>query len=121
MRYGRREEIHHIFRADPKSPLKALTLPFLVAVLATLPLLGGVWLALGANLNHASKALGSAPVSHALFLTSVVALEGIFFMYYTAWNLFQTLPAAAIMGAVAFLSGSRALTEVQERRLAGLR
>lgn len=48
-------------------------------------------------------------------------MEGIFFLYYTSWNLFQTLPAAAVVGVVAFVSGSRALSEVQERRLAGLR
>jgi oligosaccharyltransferase complex subunit delta (ribophorin II) len=50
-----------------------------------------------------------------------VALEGIFALYYTRWNLFRALPAAAAAGAVAFLSGSRALSEVQARRLAGLR
>ena len=48
-------------------------------------------------------------------------MEAVFFMYYTSWNLFQTLPAAGAIGTVIFLSGSRALTEVQERRLAGLR
>lgn len=42
-------------------------------------------------------------------------------MYYTSWNLFQTLPAAAVVGLVSFLSGSRALREVQGRRIAGLR
>ncbi len=60
-------------------------------------------------------------MSHILFVGSIVALEGIFFMYYTSWNLFQTLPAALAVGVIAFLSGSRALGEVQERRLAGLR
>ena len=48
-------------------------------------------------------------------------MEGIFFMYYTSWNLFQTLPGAVGIGLITFLSGSRALREVQERRLAGLR
>ena len=42
-------------------------------------------------------------------------------MYYTSWNLFRTLPVLLAIGTVTFLSGSRALTEVQERRLAGLR
>ena len=56
-----------------------------------------------------------------LFYGSILALEAIFFMYYTTWNLFQTLPAAVGVGAITFLSGSRALSEVQERRLAGLR
>lgn len=65
--------------------------------------------------------MGNAPVAHALFFGSILAMEGIFFLYYTSWNLFQTLPAASFVGLVAFLSGSRALSEVQERRLAGLR
>ena len=79
------------------------------------------WLSLGANINHTSKAFGSSPLSHAAFFLSILAMEGIFFMYYTSWNLFQTLPGAAVVGLISFLSGSRALREVQERRLAGLR
>jgi len=50
-----------------------------------------------------------------------VAMEGIFFLYYRNWTLFQTLPAAGVVGLVAFLSGSKALSEVQSRRLAGER
>jgi len=79
------------------------------------------WLFLGANLSHAAKAFSNSPLPHALFFLSILAMEGIFFMYYTSWNLFQTLPGAAGIGLVTFLSGSRALREVQERRLAGLR
>ena len=37
IRYGKRPEIHHIFRADPKSPPVIISLFFTVAVLATLP------------------------------------------------------------------------------------
>jgi oligosaccharyltransferase complex subunit delta (ribophorin II) len=65
--------------------------------------------------------MSDAPLSHALFVGSIIGIEGAFFLYYTVWNLFQTLPVLAALGVVAFLSGSRALTEVQERRLAGLR
>lgn len=79
------------------------------------------WMYLGGNLNHLNKALSDAPVSHALFVGSVVGIEFVFFLYYTVWNLFQTLPVLGVVGLVAILSGSRALTEVQERRLAGLR
>jgi oligosaccharyltransferase complex subunit delta (ribophorin II) len=121
LRYGVDKEIHHIFRADPQSPPKIITLVFAAAVAGALPVLFGVWAALGANASHLGKALSSAPVSHALFYGSILAMEGIFFLYYTSWNLFQTLPAATVVGVVAFLSGSRALSEVQERRLAGLR
>ena len=79
------------------------------------------WLYLGGNLNHFSNAMQDAPVSHATFYGSVICIEGIFFMYYTSWNLFKTLPTLLLVGTIAFLSGSRALTEVQERRLASLR
>lgn len=48
-------------------------------------------------------------------------MEGVFFLYYSTWNLFQTLPAIAVVGVVAFLSGNSALGEVQRRRLAGER
>ncbi len=71
---------------------------------------------LGANVNHVQKALSAAPLSHAAFFGSVFAMEGVFFMYYTSWNLFQMLPVAGIVGAVAVLSGTKALGEVQSRR-----
>jgi oligosaccharyltransferase complex subunit delta (ribophorin II) len=147
LRYGKLPEIHHIFRSDPKSPPVIISLFFLVVVLAALPALaiavssiyailphlseysltndsphdGLQWLTLGANANHLPVALKSSPVSHILFVGSIVGLEGIFYLYYTTWNLFQILPAVAVVGTVTFLSGSRALGEVQERRLAGLR
>lgn len=121
LRYGKLPEIHHIFKSDPTSPPKIITLVFVAAVLVALPALLFSWVSLGANLNHAPRAFGKSPIAHALFFLSIVAMEGIFFMYYTSWNLFQTLPGAVGTGLVTFLSGSRALREVQERRLTGLR
>src|ERR1700761_5016754 len=41
IRYGALPEIHHVFRADPKSPPAILSIVFLAAVLATLPVLAG--------------------------------------------------------------------------------
>ncbi|KAJ9362269.1 putative oligosaccharyltransferase subunit ribophorin II [Paecilomyces variotii] len=120
-KYGKLAEIHHIFKPDPKNPPVIMTLVFVGAVLATLPVLAAIWIYLGANLNHLPAAVKSAPVPHALFVGSIVGLEGIFFLYYVSWNLFQMLPAAVAVGLVTFLSGSRALSEVYERRLKGLR
>ncbi|PVH88121.1 hypothetical protein DL98DRAFT_479310 [Cadophora sp. DSE1049] len=121
LRYGQREEIHHIFKADPKSGPKVISMFFVLAVLATVPVLFGAWAYLGANVSHLSKAIGAAPISHSLFFGSILSMEGIFFLYYYNWTLFQTLPAAGVVGLVAFLSGSKALSEVQGRRLAGER
>ncbi|OJJ44558.1 hypothetical protein ASPZODRAFT_27215 [Penicilliopsis zonata CBS 506.65] len=120
-RYGQLPEIHHIFRSDARSPPVVITLAFVAMALASLPVLAGLWLFLGANLNHLPAAFKTAPIPHAVFVGALVALEGIFFLYYTSWNLFQMLPPALAVGAVAFVSGSRALSEVQGRRLAGLR
>lgn len=137
-RYGKQPEIHHIFKADAQSPPPVITLAFLLMVLCTIPALAASvglravtcavilltlsqWLSLGANMNHLPVALKSAPLPHVIFLGSILGLEGIFFLYYTSWTLFQTLPAALVVGTIAYLSGSRALSEVLERRLAGLR
>lgn len=143
LRYGKKPEISHTFRPDPKSPPKVISLFFALAVAATVPALFisvsgslykcrvlllvltlsslGQWLLLGANVNHLTKALGAAPLSHVTFFGSIVAMEGVFFMYYTNWNLFQVLPVAGAVGVVTVLSGTKALGEVQSRRLAGER
>lgn len=136
LRYGKLPEIHHTFRDDPKSPPKIVSIVFALAVLATVPgLLVGVrtsdperrtnqdanclqWTVLGANLGNAQKALGNSPISHITFFGSIIAMEGVFFLYYAGWSLFSTLPVAGVVGVVAFLSGTKALGEVQSRRLA---
>lgn len=48
-------------------------------------------------------------------------MEIVFFMYYISWNLFQALPVIGVVGLVAVFSGTKALGEVQSRRLAGER
>lgn len=42
LRYGKLDEIHHQFRADPKSPSVLITIPFVFAVLAAVPALFAV-------------------------------------------------------------------------------
>ena len=121
LRYGKLPEIRHTFRPEPTSSPKIITFFFLAIVLAAVPALFIIWRNQGANLKHITTAFNSAPVSHTIFLGSLLALEAIFGLYYTKWNLFQMLPAAGLFGVIAYLSGSRALAEVHERRLAGLR
>uniref|UniRef100_A0A8H7TTM1 Ribophorin II C-terminal domain-containing protein n=1 Tax=Bionectria ochroleuca TaxID=29856 RepID=A0A8H7TTM1_BIOOC len=121
LRYGKQPEIHHTFRSEPKNPPKIVSIFFALAVVATIPALFVGWLLLGANVSHIGEALSSAPISHLAFFGSIISMEGVFFLYYSSWNLFATLPAAGIVGIVAFLSGTKALGEVQRRRLAGKR
>jgi oligosaccharyltransferase complex subunit delta (ribophorin II) len=120
-RYTSKPEIHHKFRDDPRSPPAFISAVFVLIILSTIPALLGAWGISGGNLSHVGKAFGASPVAHSLFFGSILAMEGVFFMYYASWNLFQTLPVAGVVGVVAYISGSRALTEVQDRRLAGER
>ncbi|KAK5992497.1 Ribophorin II [Cladobotryum mycophilum] len=122
LRYGKLAEIHHIFRGDPKNPPR-LSRSHLLSQYWLLfhPCSSGYWFLLGGNVSHVTKALGSAPISHVAFFGSIIAMEGAFFLYYTQWNLFQTLPVMGIVGVTTFLSGTKALGEVQRRRLAGER
>lgn len=150
LRYGKLDEIHHVFKGEPKNPPKIVSIVFSVAILATIPaLLIGVsttapplmgltpvpspghgalanarhiqWTLLGGNLSHVQKALSTAPIAHITFFGSIVAMEGVFFLYYSGLRLFATLPIIGAVGSVAFLSGAKALGEVQGRRLAGER
>ncbi len=41
LRYGKLPEIHHIFKSDPTSPPKIITVVFTAAVVLTLPVLLG--------------------------------------------------------------------------------
>ena len=90
-------------------------------VFVTLPVLLGVWMELGLNVSHLPEAFASAPIAHGLFYGSIFLLEIIFGLYYLRLTLFQALPAVGVVGTLCFLSGSRALGEVQGRRLAGKR
>lgn len=119
VKYVAQPEITHTFRADPRSPPKILTLVFTLAVSAALFALFGAWVVVGANVKTFPKALGAAPLSYAIFIASLVALEATFFMYYVSWNLFQMLGVAVSIGVVAVLSGRGALSEVKARRLRG--
>ncbi|KAF3938832.1 hypothetical protein ABW19_dt0205904 [Dactylella cylindrospora] len=121
LKYGKLPEIHHIFRSEPRSPPKIVSIVFLIAVIVTLPGLFGAWFGLSANLSHLPKSLGASPIAHPLFFLSLLAFEGVFFAYYTGINIFQTLAAVAIISPVALISGSRALREVRARRLNGER
>ncbi|ROT34974.1 hypothetical protein SODALDRAFT_321063 [Sodiomyces alkalinus F11] len=121
LRYGKLPIQGYKFNDPPKSPQKVMSLFFTLAVLATAPALIYGWHMFGANLNHAPKAFSAAPISHAVFFGSIVAMEGVFFTYYAGWKLLTVLPMIAAVAVVAFVSGSKALGEVQSRRLAGER
>ncbi|KAG7138606.1 hypothetical protein HYQ46_008309 [Verticillium longisporum] len=121
LRYGKLNEQTHHYRKHDTSPNILLSLIGLGLVVATYPALLAAWGYFGANLNHAQQALSKAPVAHATFFGSIIAMEGVFVAYHIGWKLLHILPIVGVVGTVTFLSGVKALSEVQGRRLAGLR
>lgn len=57
-------------------------------------------------------------VSIVAFLASLGAIEYVFYLYWTRLNLFETLPYLAGLAALTFITGQRALSQVQAKRLA---
>lgn len=119
LRYGKREQINHIFRVDPKSGPIILSSFFTLAIVAAVHMLFASWIYHGANLSQLPGSLRIAPLSHALFYGSILMIEATFFLYYYKWKLFQLLPCVLLLGFIACLSGPKALSEVQGRRLTG--
>lgn len=76
---------------------------------------------LGANFSHLPKAFGAAPISHTIFLGSLVAMEYVYYLYHRGMSLGHILLPVAILGTTLVFSGMKALGEVQSRRLAGER
>lgn len=102
-------------------PNKIISIVFTLAVIGTLSVLFGSWLLLGGNVSQVGQALRKAPLAHVTFFGSLLAMEGVFAMYYLRWKLFTVLPIAGVIGVVGVVSGSKALSEVQVRRLEGKR
>ena len=86
LRYGKLPEIHHVFKSDPKSPPKIITLVFSAAVIAALPvLLGAVSSILVRTVSHTDEVSHSG--SHSAQISTIslklsVALQ--FHMLYSS-------------------------------------
>lgn len=51
------------------------------------------------------------------FVASLAATDYLFFLYWTQWNIFQTLTSVGGWSLVLFATGQRALSFVQRQRL----
>ncbi|KAG0169544.1 hypothetical protein DFQ28_003587 [Apophysomyces sp. BC1034] len=113
-------EIHHAFRPDERMPAEWFSQLFALATLAPWLILVIGWFSLGLTPVKAVSELtaGSAnrSISVIAFLGSLIAVEYLFYQYWTTLNLFQTLGYLAPLSILVFATGQRALTQVQIRR-----
>ncbi|CAG8559478.1 7308_t:CDS:2 [Acaulospora morrowiae] len=118
--YGPKPEISHIFRPDEKLPPIWLSSAFVLIVLTPWIFLIGAWMHLRVNVSLITK-MPSFPLSSLLFLSSIIAIEFLFYKYWTCLNIFQTLSFLTGLGILTFFTGKRALSSVQESRILGIR
>ncbi|KAI9250574.1 Dolichyl-diphosphooligosaccharide--protein glycosyltransferase subunit Swp1 [Phascolomyces articulosus] len=115
-----RPEIHHVFReADAMPPTWFSQLFTLIALSPWLVLVIG-WFGLGVTpvkvLSQLVSGSSMRAVAVIAFLASLVAVEYLFYLYWTRLNIFETLTYLAILLPVVFIFGQQALGQVQLRR-----
>lgn len=85
LRYGKLPEIHHIFKSDPKSPPKIITLIFAAAVIAALPiLLGAVSSIIVRTTSHTNKVSYSG--SHSAQILTISLKLSVALQYRTRYS-----------------------------------
>lgn len=114
-RLAAKDEIYHLFREDPSRVPAPIALFFAGGAIALLVIILGFWSATG-NFNAFSLAIQGSPSGHVGLLLSLLAYEVTFFRYFRGTSIFDTLSAFAIITPIALFSGSRALSEVKQRR-----
>ncbi|KAI7876035.1 hypothetical protein K492DRAFT_210615 [Lichtheimia hyalospora FSU 10163] len=114
-------EIHHAFRpAESMPPAWFSQLFSLIALSPWIVLMIG-WLGLGVTPVKVLGQLTSGsstmrPVSIIAFLASLASIEYLFYLYWTRLNIFETLSYLVILLAITFVTGQRALSQIQIHR-----
>ncbi|CAO3651452.1 unnamed protein product [Cunninghamella echinulata] len=112
-------EIHHQFRPSERMPSPSFSKLFSLLTLSPWLLLVVGWLSIGATPKSIVSGLTS---QRGIWILSFVGLllitEYIFYLYWTRWNIFETMTYVGVWSLVLFVTGQRALTSVQLYRLA---
>ncbi|KAI8979257.1 Oligosaccharyltransferase subunit Ribophorin II-domain-containing protein [Mycotypha africana] len=115
-------EIHHMFRPAEKMPPAAFSQLFTLLTLAPWAILALGWFKLEYTPKKIISELIAGPITRTasiiVFLASLISIEVLFYLYWTRLNLFQTLPYLAGLTIITFFTGQRALSALQNRRLA---
>lgn len=117
-RFGVKDEIHHIFRSDPKSLPVFISSQFVFLLIICLGVLLLAWSYFDAvNVNNIGK---FSPVVY-LFITTIFAFEYLFFDYYLGTSIFASLERFAITGIFAIYFGSKVLKNMYKLRTENFR
>ncbi|XP_060592727.1 dolichyl-diphosphooligosaccharide--protein glycosyltransferase subunit 2-like [Ruditapes philippinarum] len=109
--YAKKPEIKHMFREPEKRPSKTVSLAFTGLVLVPFAILFICWMKIGVNISNFPFS-----VSAIGFHVCLGALFGLYYMYWTTFNMFDTLRYLGLLGIPTFIFGNRLLSSIAARR-----
>ncbi|KAI8074960.1 Oligosaccharyltransferase subunit Ribophorin II-domain-containing protein [Gongronella butleri] len=115
-------EIHHQFRAAETMPATWFSQLFALVTLSPWLLLVVGWSLIGITPNSVVSGLSNRERGGAHWIVAFVVALGVtdymFYLYWTRWNIFETLKYTAVWGLVLFAVGQRALSVLYDHRVA---
>jgi len=109
--YAKKKDIVHMFREPEKRPPSVVSTCFTALCLAPLLLLFILWIKIGANVSNFPASLSALG-----FHVSLAAIFGLYFLYWTHLNMFDTLKYLSLLAVPTFLFGNRLLSSIAARR-----
>ncbi|KAL4210029.1 Dolichyl-diphosphooligosaccharide--protein glycosyltransferase subunit Swp1 [Rhizopus microsporus] len=113
-------EIHHVFRPNEKMPPVLFSQLFSLIVLSPWLILIFGWLSLGytpAKVMSDFASFNRSSIYILGFIGSLVAIEYLFYLYWTKLNLMEMLPYFGGLCVITFITGQRALSSIQQKRI----
>ncbi|KAL1925538.1 uncharacterized protein VTP21DRAFT_421 [Calcarisporiella thermophila] len=116
--YGVKPEITHTFRQPEKTAPEWVNKAFVLIVLSPWLLLIIGWVAIGITPSYLSPLFSSTStlIYSVAFFATLLSIEYLLYLYWVRLNIFQAIAGLSVLGLGAFVTGQRALTEIQVRR-----
>ncbi|XP_045180399.2 dolichyl-diphosphooligosaccharide--protein glycosyltransferase subunit 2-like [Mercenaria mercenaria] len=109
--YAKKPEIKHMFREPEKRPSKTVSLAFTGLVLVPFAILFICWMKIGVNISNFPFSISAVG-----FHVCLGALFGLYYLYWTTLNMFETLRYIGLLGIPTFIFGNRLLSSIAARR-----
>ena len=104
-------EIVHMFRVPEKRPPKVVSSAFTILVLSPLLIMVAMWAKIGANVSNLQL---NAPTL--LFHVGLACIFGLYYMFWTQFDMFYTLKLLMLIGGATFLGGNKMLADMAAAR-----
>ncbi|XP_076083162.1 dolichyl-diphosphooligosaccharide--protein glycosyltransferase subunit 2-like isoform X1 [Mytilus galloprovincialis] len=109
--YAKKPEIKHLFREPEKRPPAVVSTVFTALVLLPLAILFICWMKIGANISNFPMSLSAVG-----FHVCLAGIFGLYYLYFTCLNMFDTVRYLGLLAIPTFLFGNRLLSSIAAKR-----